>query len=50
MELVKYTGKKPLRRVRHRWKENIRMAFKVVGINIRKWVDFGQDREYWKTF
>ena len=42
----KSTGKIPLGRPRHRWKDNIRMEFKEIGINMRNWVDSAQDREY----
>ena len=34
----KPTGKRPLGRARRRW-EDIRMDFKVGGINTRNWVD-----------
>jgi hypothetical protein len=30
-------------------KDNIRMDFKEIGINIRNWVDSTQDRDYWRT-
>ena len=35
----KPTGKRSLGRLRHRWEDNIRMDFKVIGINTRNWVD-----------
>ena len=39
----KRTGKRPLGRSRHRWKDNIRMDLKEIGINKRNWVDSAQD-------
>ena len=33
------TGKRPLRRPRHRWDDNIIINLKEIGINIRNWVD-----------
>ena len=42
----KTTGKRPLERPRHRWEHNIRMDLKEIGINMRKWVDYVQDRDY----
>jgi hypothetical protein len=29
--------------------DNIRMNFKVIGINTRNWVDSAQDRDYWRA-
>ena len=43
------TGKRPLGRPRSRWKENIRMDFKEIGINTGNWVNSAQDWEYWRT-
>ena len=34
----KPTGKRPLERPRCRWKDNIRMNVKEIGINTRNWV------------
>ena len=42
-------GKRPLRRPRHRWEDNIRVDLKEIGINTRNWVDMAQDKDYWKT-
>ena len=44
--LVKPTGKRPLRRPRRRWEDNIRMDLKEIGINAGNWVDSVQDRDY----
>ena len=41
------TGKRPLGRPRRKWKGNIRMNIKEIGINTRNWVDSAQERGYW---
>ena len=43
-------GKRPLGRPRHRWKDNIRLDLKEIGINTRNQVDSAQDRDYWRAF
>ena len=43
----KLIGKRPLRRSRHRWEDNIRMDLKLV-INTRNSFDSAQNREYWR--
>ena len=43
---AKPIGKRPLRRPRRRWEDNIRMDLEEVGIN---WVDSAQDRNYWRA-
>ena len=45
----KPTGKRPLGRPRHRWKDNIRLDLKEIGISMRNWVDSAQDRDYWRA-
>ena len=45
----KPTGKRPLGRLGHRLEDNIRMYLQEIGINIRNWVDWAQDRDYWKV-
>ena len=30
-------------------KSNIRMDVKEIGIDTRNWVDFAQDRDYWRA-
>ena len=44
------TEKRRLGRPRRRWKDNIRMDLKEVGINTRDLVDSAQDRDYWRVF
>ena len=41
---VKPTGKRLLGRSRRRWEDNIRMDFKGININTRKWIDLTLDR------
>ena len=45
----KPTGKRPLGRPRHRWKDNIRMDLEEIGINASNWVDSAQGRNYWRA-
>jgi hypothetical protein len=42
-------GKRPLGRPRHKWEDNIRMDLREISINMRNWVNFAQDRDYWRT-
>ena len=42
----KPTGNKHLERHSHRWKDNVRMDLKEIGINTRNLVDSAQDRDY----
>ena len=42
------TVKRPLVKPRRRWEDNIRMDLKEIGINTRNWVDWAQDRDYWR--
>ena len=46
----KPNGKRPLRRPRRRWEDNIRMGLEEIGINAGNWVDSAQDRNYWIAF
>ena len=43
------TGKRPLRRPRRRWEENIRMDLKEIGIHTGNRVDSAQDSYYWRA-
>ena len=43
----KHTGKRPLGRPRHRWKDSIIMELKAIRVNTRNWVDSAQDRDNW---
>jgi hypothetical protein len=45
----KPTGKRLSGRPRRRWEDNIRMDLKDMGISTRNWVDWAQDRDYWRA-
>ena len=45
----KPTVKRPFGRPRRRWKENIRMFLKEIGIHARNWIDSAQDKGYWRA-
>jgi hypothetical protein len=47
--VVKPEGKKPLRRPRRRWEDNIRMDFQEVGCVVMYWIGMGQDRDRWRA-
>ena len=40
-------GKRPLRRPRHRWKDNIKVDFKEVVYDARNCMDLAQDQDQW---
>ena len=42
-------GKRPLRRPRHRWEDNIKMDLKEIGINTNNSVDSAQNRGLLKS-
>ena len=42
----KRTRKRPLRRSRCRWKENIRMNLKEIGVHMWNWIDSAQHGNY----
>ena len=42
-------GKKPLRRPRRRWKDNIKMDLQEVGCGGMDWIELAQDRDRWRT-
>ena len=44
------TGKRLLRRYRHKWEDNIRMDLKEIGIDTRNWDDLAKNRDYWRAF
>ena len=41
--------KRPLGRPRRRWEDNIRMDLEEIGMSAGNWVDWGQDRNYWRV-
>ena len=42
-------GRRPLRRPRSRWVENIRMDLQEVGFGYMDWIGLAQDRDRWRT-
>ena len=43
----KHIGKRPQRKLRHRWEDSIRVDLKEICVNTRTWNDSAQDRDYW---
>jgi hypothetical protein len=43
-------GKRPLRRPRCRWEDNIKMDLREIGINGANWIHLAQDRVQWWVF
>jgi hypothetical protein len=42
-------GKRPLRRPRHRWEDNIKMDLQDVGRGRGDWTELAQDRDRWRA-
>jgi hypothetical protein len=42
-------GKRPLRRHRRRWEDNIKMDFREIGSGGMDWIDLTQDRDQWRA-
>jgi hypothetical protein len=42
-------GKRPLRRPRRRWEDNIKMDLQKVGWGRRNWMELAQDRDRWRA-
>ena len=45
----KPTGKRLLGRPGHRWKNNIKVDPKEIGVNIRNWIYSAQGWDYWRV-
>jgi hypothetical protein len=43
-------GKRPLGRSRRRWKDNIKMDLREIGITGANWIQLAQDRVQWRAF
>ncbi|KAJ4427606.1 hypothetical protein ANN_25254 [Periplaneta americana] len=43
-------GKRPLRKPRHRWEDNIKMDLRKVGYDGRDWINLAQDRDRWRAY
>jgi hypothetical protein len=42
-------GKKPLRRPRRRWVDNIKMDLKEIGWSGMDWINLAEDRGHWRA-
>jgi len=42
-------GKRPLRKSRHSWEDNIKMDFQEVGCEAMDWIHLAQDRDSWRA-
>ena len=42
-------GKRPLRRTRRRWEDNIKMDLQEVGRDSGDWMELAQDRDSWRA-
>jgi hypothetical protein len=40
-------GKRPLRRTKHRWEDNIKIDLQKVGCGSMDWIELAQDRDRW---
>jgi hypothetical protein len=45
--LEKPEGKIPLRRLKRRWEDNIKMHLQDVGSGVMDWIDLAQDTDSW---
>jgi hypothetical protein len=46
----KLEGRRPLRRPRRRWVDNIKMDPRDIGWDSIDWIDLAQDRDQWRAF
>ena len=42
-------GKRPLRRPRHRWEDNIKLDLEEVGKGCGDWMELAKDRDRWRA-
>ena len=45
----KREGKRPLRRLRLRWEDNIKMDLQEVGCGGMDWIELAQERDMWRA-
>jgi hypothetical protein len=45
----KTEGKRPLRRPRRRWEDDVRMDLHEVGCGCEEWIGLAQDRDRWRS-
>jgi hypothetical protein len=43
-------GKRPLGRFRRRWKDNIKLDLREIGIDEANWIRLTKDRVHWRAF
>jgi hypothetical protein len=48
--VVKSEGKRPLRRPRNRWEDNIKTDVQEVGCEGMDWIDLSKNRDRWQAF
>jgi hypothetical protein len=48
--VVRPESKRPLRRPRHRWEDNIKLDHREIGINGANWIQMAEDRVQWQAF
>jgi hypothetical protein len=41
--------KRPLRRPRHKWEDNVKMDLQEVGCGGMDWINLAQDRDRWRA-
>jgi hypothetical protein len=44
-----HEGTTPLRRLRRRWEDNIKMGLRKIGLEGVDWINLAQDRDGWRT-
>ena len=42
-------GKRPLRRTRRRWDDNIKLDNPEMGCGVMDWIDMARDRDRWRA-
>jgi hypothetical protein len=42
-------GKRPLKRPRRRWEDNIRLDLREIGWGGMEWIDLAQNRDQWRA-
>ena len=47
--VVNPEGKRPLRRPKRRWEDNIKMDLQEVGAGCGDWMELAQDRDRWRA-